>query len=70
MLIKVILGLAFISCNNSSNDNRTYPEFNFDTTTLKTGEVYYQCPMDLEILSSHADQCPKCNMDLEKRENI
>jgi len=40
--------------------------FNLDTTALAAGTVYYQCPMDLEVISDKPGICPKCNMDLEK----
>ena len=40
-------------------------KFNFDTTTLKSGQTFYQCPMDLEVISDKAGACPICGMDLE-----
>ena len=40
--------------------------FNLDTNKLKVGEVFYQCPMDMEEISDKPGACPKCGMDLEK----
>ncbi len=70
--IFLILG----SCNSPSSKNEpTHVEpmksknvsqnFNLDTTNLKSGQTYYQCPMDLEVISDKAGACPKCGMDLK-----
>lgn len=40
--------------------------FNLDTTALAAGTVYYQCPMDLEVISDKPGICPQCDMELEK----
>lgn len=74
--IALILG----ACNSSSTKNEqtnstdtsktqsvnTTQQFNLDTTKLKTGEVFYQCPMDKDEISNKPGSCPKCGMDLEK----
>ena len=58
------------ACKNSSNKDvkennaNTTQVFNLDTTKLKSGETYYQCSMDPEIISNKSGQCPKCGMDL------
>ena len=51
-----------------TNSADTAQQFNLDTTKLKTGEVFYQCPMHPEEISDKPDTCPKCGMDLEKTE--
>lgn len=40
--------------------------FAFDTAAIVTGATYYQCPMDLAIISDKPGACPTCGMDLEK----
>lgn len=70
-LIAFLLILA--ACNSSSTKNEPMKSdkpsqtFNLDTNALKSGQSYYQCPMDLEVISDKAGPCPKCGMDLEKR---
>ncbi len=36
-------------------------------SSLPAGSEYYQCPMDLEVISDKQEDCPKCGMHLEKR---
>lgn len=74
------LMLVFNACNNSSpkNENpgsgdssKTAPvkpvqQFSLDTTAMKAGEIFYQCSMDLEVISDKPGSCPKCGMDLDK----
>lgn len=75
ILLSAIL-LILGACNNPSSKNEpTHMEpkksenasqtFNLDTTNIKSGQNYYQCPMDLEVISDKAGACPKCGMDLE-----
>ncbi|MBK5285661.1 MAG: hypothetical protein JJE25_09685 [Bacteroidia bacterium] len=40
--------------------------FDLDTSNLATSTVFYQCPMDLEVISDKQGSCPKCGMDLEQ----
>lgn len=37
-----------------------------DTTKLKAGDTFYQCEMDLDVLSDKPGSCPKCGMDLSE----
>ncbi|MBI3098988.1 MAG: efflux RND transporter periplasmic adaptor subunit [Planctomycetes bacterium] len=37
-------------------------------TTAAAKEVFYQCPMHAEVTSDKPGRCPKCNMELAKRE--
>ncbi len=68
--------LVLAACNNPTAKNNPTPmepmksentsqTFNLDTTVLKSGQSFYQCPMDLEVISDKAGACPKCGMDLE-----
>ena len=74
------LSLMIASCTTSSNNAEkvsasdsvrpvtaaTAQIFNLDTTSLKAGEKYYQCEMNLEILSDKPGSCPTCGMDLSE----
>ncbi len=60
--IAILLG----ACNSSTNNNSTTQTFNLDTTRLKSGEAFYQCKMDPEVLSDKAGNCPKCEMELSE----
>lgn len=69
----VLLILFLNSCTSSPESDvqsKTSAEqnFKFDTTMLKSGETFYQCPMDLEVISDKQGVCPKCGMELEKIE--
>lgn len=72
ILSVAVIALTLGACNSSSNKNETTNSttqtFNLDTTKLKSGETFYQCPMDPEIISDKPGSCPKCGMDLEKVE--
>jgi Cu+-exporting ATPase len=60
------------ACGSNKNeqpaDNNTSQTFNLDTTKLKSGGEFYQCEMDPEIISDKPGDCPKCGMELEKKE--
>ena len=53
----------FAACNSASNKQN----FNLDTTTLKAGQMYYQCPMHPEQISDKMGLCPDCEMDLSEK---
>ena len=36
-------------------------------STLEAGAVYYECPMDTDVVSNIPAVCPKCGMNLEER---
>lgn len=62
------LALMLGACNSSSKKteqaNSTSQTFNLDTTKLKSGDTFYQCDMDPEVLSDKAGMCPTCEMEL------
>ena len=71
--IIISAGFAFMfgACNNSSNKSEettgnASQTFNLDTTKLKSGETFYQCEMNPEVLSDKAGSCPKCGMELSE----
>lgn len=63
--------ILFSSCNspskNAQSNTETTQTFNLDTTGLKSGEKFYQCEMDPEVLSDKPGNCPKCGMALTER---
>ncbi len=65
--------IAFTACNSSSTKTDSAKVesssqiFNLDTTKLKSGESFYQCEMDPEVLSDKPGNCPKCGMALIER---
>lgn len=74
-LIAAGIAMMFAACSNSTQhsadkDAKVQADstqiFNLDTTQLAAGATYYQCPMDLEVISDKPGTCPKCDMELEK----
>lgn len=41
-----------------------------DTTKLATGDMYYQCSMDPEIIADKPGDCPKCGMKLDMKHKM
>ncbi len=59
----IISGFMFFSsCSNPSGQNDK------TTQTATTGKVLYVCPMHPEETSDKPGKCPKCGMDLVKKE--
>lgn len=52
--------------NKEIKTNSNSMSMNFDTTKLKSGDKYFQCSMDPEILSEKAGECSKCGMELSE----
>ena len=72
-----VVALIFSACNNNSSTGNSKSEtadtvkmsmLMIDTTKLAKGTIFYQCPMDLEVISDKPGSCSKCGMDLEKVE--
>ena len=70
-IVFATIAIVLSSCNSSSKNEQSNSEtpqtFNFDTTGLKSGEIFYQCEMDPEVLSNSPGNCPKCGMPLTER---
>lgn len=58
LLIIVAASFALASCN--SKESHTYEA---------AEKVQYTCPMHPEVISDKPGQCPKCKMDLVKKES-
>lgn len=52
----------------ATQQNSSKQIFNLDTAKLKKGQAFYQCEMDLDVLSDQPGSCPKCGMNLTKKE--
>ena len=65
LLAAATVTILICGCNSSIN-NSTTQTFNLDTTKLKSGERFYQCEMDPEIISDKSGNCPKCEMELSE----
>ena len=69
-ILSLIALIVFMSaCSLSKTDSSTQ-SFKFDTTTVKLGNVFYQCPMHPAVLSDKAGNCPECVMPIEKRTKL
>ncbi len=69
IMLSICSAALFSACGNST---KTSSEGNtaqtMDTTKLAKGDMFYQCPMDPEIMSDKEGTCSKCGMDLQKVE--
>jgi hypothetical protein len=66
-LSAVSIALLISACNKCSNSSSPKESTQtMDTTKLKTGDVFYQCEMDREVLSDKPGTCSKCGMNLSK----
>ena len=65
MLLTAVMFMA--SCGSKTSESKKE-----NTTTEQTANVMYQCPMKCEgeKMYDKPGQCPKCNMDLQKVEEM
>ncbi|MEP6794834.1 MAG: heavy metal-binding domain-containing protein [Saprospiraceae bacterium] len=71
ILFGVSIALTLVACKGSCcksepANNNSSQTFNLDTLKLKSGDTFYQCSMDAEVLSNKPGKCPKCGMDLSE----
>jgi Cu(I)/Ag(I) efflux system membrane fusion protein len=57
----IVLSIAIASCGNKEHDRAEH--------NASSSEVY-TCPMHPEVTSDKPGSCPKCGMDLVKKETI
>lgn len=61
----IVFFISAISCSNTSTSQKETTSLT-DSTSLQTTSLYI-CPMDTEVQSDKPGTCPKCGMDLEKK---
>ena len=72
-ILLMSIGLVILMACNKPGDkqvptaNSSDTVYSLDTTSLKSGESFFQCEMHPEIISASAGQCPKCGMELVKK---
>jgi hypothetical protein len=75
-----LLPIAFYACSNNrasttgpattaSLSAATHPTAANDSVPVKKTAILYTCPMHPEIISNKPGKCPKCGMDLVKKES-
>ena len=57
--------LFAVSCNSGSTNTKTGTEMQNTST-----EAYYTCTMHPEVHSEKSGNCPKCGMELVKKEVV
>lgn len=71
----VLFSIAFIACSNNAvikaaADSSTTTEAPKDTAMMKSTATVYTCKMHPEVISDKPGKCPKCGMDLVKKEDL
>ncbi|MDP4267407.1 MAG: heavy metal-binding domain-containing protein [Bacteroidota bacterium] len=61
-IILFSISLVFIACGSSSEKKETIEQ-------TKEQKTEYICPMHPEVISDKPGKCPKCGMELIKKEN-
>ena len=69
IIATVAFSLFMSACSSTKTDSNSQ-SFKFDTTNVKTGEAFYQCPMHPAVISDKPGDCPECGMALEKRTKL
>ena len=66
-----IFSIAFTACSNNTNSKAALSDSSTttkDTSMMKQTAVVYTCKMHPEVISDKPGKCPKCGMDLVKKE--
>ena len=72
----VVLGIAFSACSNNTGStkdttgNKDSSSSMKDSSMMKQTAVVYTCKMHPEVISDKPGKCPKCGMDLVKKEDL
>ena len=61
--VLVIFMVTLSACSNSGTQDKSK-----ESTSIAGEKIVYTCPMHPEIISDKPGQCPKCGMELVKRE--
>lgn len=63
LMLSIAAFIFAASCNRGSSDAQKQP-----TMQESNKQVYYTCTMHPEVYSDQPGKCPKCGMELVKRE--
>lgn len=66
IILLISIPIMLSACSSSKSSANNSEKFSLDTTKLVSGNAFYQCPMNPEVLSKEPGECPKCGMALEK----
>ena len=70
----ILVSIAFTACSNNATskaagDSSVITTGSGDTGTMKHTAVVYTCKMHPEVIIDKPGKCPKCGMDLVKKED-
>jgi hypothetical protein len=63
VMLSIAAFILAVSCNRGSSDVQKQPTMQESNT-----QVYYTCTMHPEVRSDQPGKCPKCGMELVKKE--
>jgi uncharacterized protein with PIN domain len=68
--VAILLFVAFTACQPSKDkDEKTETSESMDSTSNEQmAKVQYTCTMHPEVIKDEPGKCPKCGMDLVKKE--
>jgi ssDNA-binding Zn-finger/Zn-ribbon topoisomerase 1 len=68
-----IFSIIFSACSNNTTSKAALPDSSAttkDTSKIKQTAAVYTCKMHPEVTSDKPGKCPKCGMDLVKKETM
>jgi hypothetical protein len=67
--VAILFFVGFTACQ-PSKEKAESSEMKMDSTSQeKMTEVTYSCPMHPDVIAHEPGKCPKCGMDLVKKDN-
>ena len=68
----IILSIVFYACSNNTTGKASLPDSSamVKDSSIKQTAAVYTCKMHPEVTSDKPGKCPKCGMDLVKKETI
>lgn len=70
----IVIAIGFAACSGGTNKEgkkdttALSPMQDTDSSSTMTAKVMYTCTMHPEVISDKPGKCPKCGMDLVKKE--